>query len=448
MKVAMMKSLTILAAFAAVGAAATGVWRPAGEGPGAWIMPAFAATATAAAPGERKILYYEDPMHPWYRSDKPGIAPDCGMKLVPVYAEEATGAPSTPGAIQISTARQQLLGVVTEPAKYRSLATTLRTTGRVALDEERLANVHIKWSGWIKKVFVDYTFQHVMKGDPLFTIYSPELLASEQEYLLARKAEREFATSSIPEVAASGKSLLEASRRRLELWDLTEDQMRELDETGKPHREITCYSPASGHVIERKAFPNQYVTPETELYKIADHREVWVYADIYEPDIPMVEVGQEATLTAAALPGQKLRGRVTFIPPHLMEETHTLPIRLEFPNADLKLKPEMFVNVEMHRGLGRQLTVPVDAVLNSGEHQRVFVDRGQGVFEPREVRLGGGTGDYAVILSGLRAGEKVVTRANFLIDSESNLRQAIAGMAEMPGMKQTPAAPSGPQHQH
>jgi RND family efflux transporter MFP subunit len=445
MKAAMKKSLTTLAAFAAVCTAATVVWRPVGEGLGAWAMPAVAAAAPAAAPNDRKILYYEDPMHPWYRSDKPGIAPDCGMKLVPVYAEEATGAPSTPGAIQISTARQQLLGVVTVAAGYRSLDKTLRTTGRVALDEERIANVHIKVSGWIQKVFVDYTFQHVMKGDPLFTLYSPELLASEQEYLLARKAERELATSSIPEVAASGKSLLEASRRRLELWDLTEGQMRELDETGKPQREITLYSPASGHVIERKAFPNQYVTPDTELYKIADHSEVWVYADIYEPDIPMVEVGQEATLTAAALAGQKLRGRVTFIPPHLMEETRTLPIRLEFPNSDLKLKPEMFVNVELHRALGRQVTVPTDAVLNSGEHQRVFVDRGQGVFEPREVRLGGGTGDYAVILSGLRAGEKVVTRANFLIDSESNLRQAIAGMEPAGHAGHGAPAPSAPQ---
>jgi len=442
MKAAMKKSLTTLGAFAALSAAAVVVWQPASEGLGAWTMPAVAAAAPAAAPDDRTILYYEDPMHPWYRSDKPGIAPDCGMKLVPVYAEEATSAPATPGAIQISPARQQLLGVATVPAQYRSLVTTLRTTGRVALDEERIANVHIKVNGWIKKVFVDYTFQYVQQGDPLFTLYSPELLASEQEYLLALKADRELGSSSIPEVAASGKSLLGAARRRLELWDLTEEQMRELDETGKPHREITCYSPATGHVIERKAFPNQYVTPDTELYKIADHSEVWVYADIYEPEMPMVEVGQEATLTAAGLPGRTLRGRVIFIPPHLMEDTRTLPIRLEFSNPDLKLKPEMFVNVELHRALGRQLTVPVDAVLNSGEYQRVFVDRGQGVFEPREVRLGGGTGDYAVILSGLRAGEKVVTRANFLIDSESSLRQSMAGMTPAGHEGHTQAAPA------
>ena len=438
MKTTTNKVLIALAAIAATVLALAGFSATAREKLSAWAKPAGAvAAAPAAASGERKILYYEDPMHPQYRSDKPGIAPDCGMKLTPVYAEE-TGpaapatpgaAPSTPGAVQISAARQQLLGVVTEPARYRTLDKTLRTVGRVALDEERLANVHVKVSGWIQKVFVDYTFQHVTKGDPLFTLYSPELLATEQEFLLALKAERELGSSSFSEVAVGGKNLLEAARRRLELWDLTADQISELENTGKPQREITFYSPASGHVVERKAFPNQYVTPDTELYKLADHSEVWVYADIYEPEIPMVEVGAEATLTAAALPGQTLKGRVIFIQPHLMSETRTLPVRIEFPNPDLKLKPEMFVNVELHRSLGRQLTVPVDAVLNSGERQRVFVDRGNGAFEPREVELGERVDDFIAITKGLRAGEKVVTRANFLIDSESNLRQSIAGMA-------------------
>jgi len=391
--------------------------------------PEPASAAPTPRVGKPKILYYEDPMHPQYRSDKPGIAPDCGMKLVPVYAEDAAPPGAPLGSVQISAARQQLLGVVSEPARYRTLEKTIRAVGRVALDEERIANVHVKVSGWVKKVFVDYTFQYVKKGDPLFTLYSPELLASEQEYLLALKAERELGGSSFAEVALGGRNLLEAARRRLELWDLTEDQMRELEQTAQPHREITFYSPAAGHVLERKAFPNQYITPDTELYKLADHSEVWVYADIYEPEMAMVEVGQEATLTATALPGQTFRGRVIFIQPHVMSETRTLPVRLEFPNPDLKLKPEMFVNVELHRSLGRQLTVPVDAVLDSGERQRVFVDRGGGAFEPREVKIGERVENYATITRGLRAGEKVVTRANFLIDSESNLRQAIAGMA-------------------
>ena len=461
------KKLITIIVFAAILAALALGTRPA-QGPALPAQPA--STGPQAPAGARTILYYEDPMHPWYRSNKPGIAPDCGMKLVPVYAEETSPlAPAPPGAVQISTARQQLLGLTTAKAEYRSLDKVVRTVGRVELDEERIANVHVKVSGWIQKVFVDYTFQHVMKGDPLFTLYSPELLASEQEYLLALKADRELGASTFAEVAAGGKNLREAARRRLELWDLTDQQLRELEQTGKAQREITFYAPASGHVLERKAFPNQYVTPETELYKIADHSEVWVIADIYEAEMAALQLGQEATLTADSLPGQTLKGHVVFIPPHLMEETRTLPARMEFPNPDLTLRPGMFVNVELRRALGRQLTVPVDAVLDSGERQRVFVARGDGVFEPREVKLGERTEEYAVIVSGLRAGEKVVTRANFLVDSESNLRQAVAGMAEMPGMKPAspaapksvaepagheghggaaPAPPSAPQHQH
>jgi RND family efflux transporter MFP subunit len=442
MKTTTKNTLKTIAILAAIGAGAAVVWPPARARLAVLVKPSVAAAAPLETrAGEQKILYYEDPMHPWYRSDKPGIAPDCGMKLVPVYAEDAGPmATNAPGAVQISTARQRLLGITTARAEYRPLEKVIRAVGRVALDEERLANVHVKVSGWIQKVFVDYTFQHVIKGEPLFTLYSPELLASEQEYLLALKAEKELGASSLADVAAGGKSLREAARRRLELWDLTDEQIRELEESGKPQREITFYSPATGHVIERKAFPNQYITPESELYKIADHSEVWVYADIYEPELPLVELGQEATLTSAALPGKQLKGTVIFIQPHLMEDTRTLPVRLEFLNTDLELKPGMFVNVELHRALGRQLTVPVDAVLDSGERQRVFVARGNGAFEPREVKVGERTEQYATIVSGLRAGEKVVTRANFLVDSESNLRQAIAGMAEMPGMKQAPAA--------
>jgi len=420
--------------------------------------PAASSPASAAtAPGERKILYYEDPMHPWYRSDKPGIAPDCGMKLVPVYAPEtASAAAPVPGAVQISPARQQLMGVTTAAAQYRDLEKIIRTVGRVELDEERIASVHVRVSGWIQKVLVDYTGQEVKKGDPLFTLYSPELLASEQEYLLALKAERELGTSSFGEVALGGRSLLEAARRRLSLWDLTDDQIRELEATGQPQREVSFYAPASGRVLERKAFPNQYVTPETELYRLADYSVVWVYADVYESELSGVHLGQEAILTTDSLPGQTLKGRISFIQPQLAEETRTLPVRMEFSNPELRLKPGMFVNVELHQALGRQLAVPLDAVLDSGRRQVVFVERGNGTFTPREVRLGERTETSVAILGGLRTGEKVVTRANFLIDSESNLRQAIAGMAGMPerqpeepaGEKPPARAPAAHAHQH
>ena len=441
----------------------------------AFLAPAPRAEAAEQAnPGEEKVLYYQDPMHPWYHSDKPGFAPDCGMKLVPVYAPEAADQPKPgerkilyyqdamnpsyhsdkpglapdgmqlvpvyaseppaaalpPGGVKISAARQQLMGVTTARAEYRALDQTIRSVGQVAMDETRLVHVHVRTSGWIKKVFVDYTWQQVKQGDPLFTFYSPDLLATEEEYLLALRARDSLAKSSFPEIATAGASLLEAARRRLELWDLTEGEIHDIEASGKPAHDITIFSPATGYVVDRKAFPNQYVSPEMDIYQLVDLSSIWAEGEIYESDAPSVSLGQSAVLTTEALPNVALRGRLTFISPTVKPDTRTITVRMEFPNPGGKLKPGMFVNVELHRGLGRRLTVPVDAVLDSGAHQRVFVDRGKGVFEPRTVTVGARSGDYAVILSGLRAGEQVVTRANFLIDSESNLRQSVEGMSK------------------
>ena len=394
------------------------------------LLPVYASEAAdQPKPGERKILYYQDAMNPTHHSDKPGLAPD-GMKLVPVYASDAAGPSLPPGSVGISAARQQLMGVTTVKAEYRALDQTIRSVGQVAMDETRLVHVHVRTSGWIKKVFVDYTWQQVKQGDPLFTFYSPDLLATEQEYVLALKARDSLARSSFAEIAKAGASLLEAARRRLELWDLAEEEIQELEHSGKPTHDITIYSPATGYVVDRKAFPNQYVNPEMDIYQLVDLSSIWAEGEIYESDAPAVSLGQSAVLTTEALPNAALRGRLTFISPTVKPDTRTITVRMEFPNPGMKLKPGMFVNVELHRGLGQRLTVPVDAVLDSGAHQRVFVDRGKGVFEPRTVTVGTRTGDYAVILSGLRAGELVVTRANFLIDSESNLRQSVEGMSK------------------
>jgi RND family efflux transporter MFP subunit len=229
--------------------------------------------------------------------------------------------------------------------------------------------------------------------------------------------------------------LLEAARQRLALWDLTDAQIGQLEEAGKAQHEIAFYAPTSGYVMERKAYPNQYVTPDAELYKLVDLSRVWVQADVYEFEMPAVNLGQEATLTTESLPGASWKGRLVFVNPEVKTDTRTGTVRMEFPNPELKLKPGMFVNVELHKSFGRQLTVPLDAVLNSGTRQVVFVDLGNGAFAPRGVTVGERTQDYIAILSGLRAGERVVTRANFLIDSESNLRQSIEGMAGMPGMQ-------------
>ena len=420
--------LATLVAFVVVPAVGRDLRAPMRRGAAILIPVSRAEAADQTSAGAAKILYYQDPMHPWYHSDKPGIAPDCGMKLVPVYASGAPENSLPPGGVEISPARQQLMGVTTATVALRTIDQTVQTVGQVAIDETRQVSFHIRTTGWIQKVFADYTFQHVAKGDPLFTLYSPELFAAEQEYLLAIKAKQELISSSIPAVASAGMELLGAARSRLELLELTDDQIRQLERTGQPSREITIYSSAAGHVVERKAFPSQYVTPETELYKFSDHNAVWVIAEVREPDIPLIELGQEATVGAESMAGKKLMGRVSFIPPHLMEDTRTLQVRLEVPTPNQELRPGTFVTVEFHRGLGSRLTVPIDAVLDSGAHQRVFVARGNGVFEPRSVTVGARSGDYAVILSGLRAGEAVVTRANFLIDSESNLRESVEGM--------------------
>lgn len=387
-----------------------------------------------------KILYYQDPMHPWYHSDKPGIAPDCGMRLVPVYASDAPSGPLAAGAVEISPTRQQLMGVTTARAEYRPLDQSVRAYGQITIDETRVAHVHVRTQGWIQKVFVDYAWQQVKQGDPLFTFYSPDLLTTEQEYLLALRARDSLARSSFPEIASAGASLLDAARRRLELWDLTDAQIREIEISGKATRDVTVFSPVTGYVVDRKAFPNQYVSPETDIYQLVDLSSVWVEGEIYESDAPSISLGQEATLTTEALPDSALHGRLIFIAPTVKPDTRTVTVRMEFPNPGMRLKPGMFVNLVLHRGFGRRLTVPIDAVLDSGTHQRVFVARGRGVFEPRNVTVGARSSDYAVILSGLRPGELVVTRANFLIDSESNLRESMEGMESMPGMK--PAAPT------
>jgi Cu(I)/Ag(I) efflux system membrane fusion protein len=430
------------------------VWRPAREKLAGLLTSRPSSPATLLPTTDssgRKILYYQDPMHPWYKSNQPGIAPDCGMKLVAVYADEQqTAALGTlpPGTVQISPARQQLMGVTTAMAEYRPIEKTIRTVGQVAIDETRLSNVHVKVNGWIQKVFVDYTWQPVKKGEPLFTIYSPDLLATEQEYLLALRARKSLGSSPYQEVSSGTESLLEAARRRLALWDLTDAQIGQLEETGKAQHEITIYAPASGYVMERKAYPNQYVTPDTELYKLVDLSRVWVQADVYEFEMPAVSLGQEATMTTESLPGASWKGRLVFINPEVKADTRTGTVRLEFPNPELKLKPGMFVNVDLHKSFGRPLTVPVDAVLNSGTRQVVFVDLGNGAFAPHEVMIGEHTQDYIAILSGLRAGEHVVTRANFLIDSESNLRQSIEGMAGMPGMGSQGQEPANNEHRH
>jgi len=337
--------------------------------------------------------------------------------------------PSTaPGAIMVTPEKQQLTGVTTDTVKRKPLVTVLRTVGTVEADETRIAHVHTKIGGWIEELHVDYTGKFVEKGQLLFTLYSPELVATQEEYLLALKARDYLGDSPFQEVAGGGRSVLKATRRRLKLWDISDEQIEELERTGQPKISIAFYSPSSGYVTEKRALRGMTVTTGMPLYTITDLSKVWILADIYESEIPLVRLGQEATGTINSYPGKVFPAKVVYIYPYLEGATRTLKIRLELENPDMKLKPKMFANVQIRVDLGQQLAVPEGAIIDSGSRQIAFVALGKGHFEPREVTLGPKVGREYVVLKGLKEGERVVTSATFLIDSESQLKSAVGGM--------------------
>jgi Cu(I)/Ag(I) efflux system membrane fusion protein/cobalt-zinc-cadmium efflux system membrane fusion protein len=354
------------------------------------------------------------------------------MDLVPVreQTEEAKSAemqqePS--GLFSLGAERQQLIGVRFTEVSQQQLERRIRTVGRVELDQQRIAEVHPKITGWIEEAFVNYQWQHVRKGEPLFSIYSPQLVAAQEEYLLALKAQEQLAGDNpFPKAVTGARSLVEDARRRLQLWDVTNKQIQELEQTKHVQRTLIVYAPISGHVTERNAFPQQQVTPAMNLYTIADHSRVWVHVDLYENEIGLVRLGQRATMTVPAYPGRMFAGRVTFIWPHLDMSTRTLKVRLEFNNSDLTLKPEMYADVELRIPLGRRLAVPKSAVLPTGARNLVFVDRGEGRMEIRQVELGVETDEFYEIRRGLALNDRVVTAANFLVDAESQVQGAIA----------------------
>ena len=387
-----------------------------GYGYGRW----YAKPSTAAA-GSPKVLYWVDPMHPWYKSDKPGTAPDCGMKLVPVNAGEESRY-ARKGNVEITPEKQQLIGVEYGMAQYEIVTGSIHAAARVMLDETRIAKVQSRIEGWIDQLFVDFTGKQIAKGDPLLTIYSPEALATQQEYLLAVKAQHLMHDSPVHEMASSTDNLVAAAKKRLELWDITDRQIDQVAATGQPLKNLTLYSPISGFVMERNAFAKQRVTADMVLYTVADLSSVWVIADVFEYEAANVRLNQPATLTLTGLPGRTFHGRVSYILPQVDPATRTLKVRIAFENPGLALKPDMYGEVDLQTGGARILVVPQSAVLNSGEQQRVYVDRGNGYFEPREVKIGGQMDNRIEILSGLNAGERIVVSGNFLIDSESRLK--------------------------
>jgi Cu(I)/Ag(I) efflux system membrane fusion protein len=406
----------------------------------------FGAGDAAETAGERKILYWVDPMHPAYTSDKPGIAPDCGMDLVPVYADGGPGTSSLPpGVVQISAEKQQLIGVKIGEVTAERVAKTIRAVGRLAYDETKVARVHAKYDGWVERVHADFTGQLVREGDPLVDLYSPELYQAQQEFLLARRGREELSTSGVAGVPASGDALFGAARRRLELLDVTPEQIAELERRGTATRTVTIFAPATGFVTAKSANLKQRVTADTELYALSDLSTVWVVADVYEYESAQVRPGQAASVTLSAFPGRTFRGRVSYIYPDLNAETRTLKVRVDVANPRFELKPDMYADVELSVDFGTQVLVPEEAVMRSGLKDTVFVALDGGFFEPRQVTLGERANGRYVVLSGLVVGERVVTSGNFLIDSESQLKSAAASMGD-PHAGHGGAAPAGADH--
>ena len=350
------------------------------------------------------------------------------------------------GSVNVSPEKQQLVGIRTAVAEIRPLVKKIRTVGVVTYDETKVAQVFTKVEGWIDKLYVNYTGKLVEKGQPLFSLYSPDLVATQDEYVLALQAKESLASSSLQEIRAGSTSLLEATRRRLSLWDISDEQIAELQKTREPKRNLTFYSPIGGFVIKKEAVQGMRVMPDKELYTITDLSTVWVNADIYEFELASVRLGQKATIALSYFPGQTFSGRVSWIAPVLEEKTRTTKVRLEFVNREFKLKPEMYANVEIEVEGGRKLAIPDEAVLDSGIRKIVFIDKGEGRYAPAEVKLGSKYDGYYEILSGLSPGERIIASASFLLDSESRLKEAMGAMAGMAGMdmgetqKKAPAA--------
>ncbi len=433
---------------------------------------------TSAAAAAAK---YHCPMHPTVVADRPGSCPICGMDLVPIsedHGGDSGAAPSktktvwrstmNPGEIadrpgkdsmgmemvaeevpvdsgetgsevpglariRMNAQKRQLIGVRTAPVTKHAFERTLRAVGRVVADETRLRQVTTKIDGYVERLHANAVGEVVRKGQPLLEIYSPELLASQNEYLVALAARKRTAGSSIASVAGYGDELVVSSRRRLQLFDISDEQIDRLEGTGTPDRVVPVYAPISGVITARNVAQGQKIASGMTLLEVVDLTRVWVLASVYEYELPFVQVGQAATMTLSYLPGKTFEGKVSFIYPTLDPQTRTVQVRVEFSNSGLELKPDMFADVVLRADLGERLAVPDSAVLDTGTRSVAFVETEPGVFEPRELKIGLRLEDEYEVLSGVSEGERVVVSANFLIDSESKLKAALAGMSESPG---------------
>jgi Cu(I)/Ag(I) efflux system membrane fusion protein len=408
----------------------------AGAGGTAYLVAARAHRASSATSAEKTL--YQCPMHPTIVRDHPGECPICGMKLVemntaggPVYADEvgANGASSVVGlaTVDIDPARQQLIGLETASVTRGSVSGTFRTIGRVAVDETRVRHVSIKVPVYVKRVYANFVGKRVKRGAPLFSGYSPELLAAQEQYRLALSTQKSLSGSSSFSVDSSG--LVTAARRKLELWDVPKSAIERLEQKGEPMKTLTFHSPIAGVIMKKDVVDGMKLDEGAMPYEIVDLSRVWVLADIYETDLHRVHVGMAAKLTLKAYPNRVFEGKAAFVDPMLDPKTRTVKLRLEFPNPDGDLKPELFGEVVLESRAREALRVPEDAVIDSGKRKVVFVALDAGKFQPREVTVGDSDGVNVEIVSGLSEGDKVVVRANFLVDSESRLRASLAALS-------------------
>jgi Cu(I)/Ag(I) efflux system membrane fusion protein/cobalt-zinc-cadmium efflux system membrane fusion protein len=379
---------------------------------------------------DREILYWQAPMNPSEIYDEPGKS-SMGMDLVPVYAD---GANSSEGMISINPVVVQNMNVRTANVQQKDLSTVVRAVGKVDYDEQKLFNVSPKISGWVEQLYVDYTGKMVQRGQPLFSIYSPELVTTQKEYLLALKTQKKVASSSFETIRSGGSSLLDATRQRLEYWDIPDSEIKQLEQSGEVKKAITLISPASGIVLHKNAIEGEYIKASTPAYKIADLSTIWVQTSVYDYEVPWIEEGQPAKMELSYQPGKTYEGTVAYVYPTLDQKTRTVQVRLEFSNPNLELKPGMFANVRIQTRPKSNVTViPNEAIIRTGERNIVFVAKDEGSFEPREVTLGmeGGERNNEIeILEGVKPGEEIVTSAQFLFDSESRLQEAIQKMLQ------------------
>jgi Cu(I)/Ag(I) efflux system membrane fusion protein len=384
----------------------------------------------ATAGGARRIAFYRSPMDPTVRSDKPA-KDSMGMDFIPVYEDEVAGGGSGVAGratVTLTPQRRSLLGVRSEEVRQAAIEKTVRAIGTVAADERRTAHIHAKFEGYVERLYVDFTGMLVKKGDPLLSIYSPELMATQQEYLLALKAQRQLAESQMPSVVQGSADLLEAAKERLRLWDISAADIAEIERTGTVRRALDLHAVVQG----------MRIMPADTLFEIADLSRVWMMADVYDSDISAVRVGSVADITVSSLPGRHWSGAVTFVSPTVDEKTRTIKVRIEVDNQSGALKPDMFGDVLLKTSSGTGLVVPDSAVIDTGDRTLVFLDRPDGSIVPRQVQLGLRLADGYQVLSGLTQGDRVVTAANFLLDSESSLKAALSAVTSPPSPVREP----------